>query len=466
MTRNTKTIAGWLALGLALTGAAAALAIASPLFGYDFAVIDMPVLPLTFGMIVSGLLFLALLRLIPSSEDLDRMAGRSLLWVMLAAGLAMRLTMLASEPVLEDDYQRYLWDGAVTAHGLNPYAILPEAAKAADPASTALGRLAVESGPVLGRVNHPRLRTVYPPAAQAMFALSHALGPWSLTAWRAVIMVLDLASVVLILLLLREVGRSPLWAAFYWWNPIVVKELFNAAHMEALVLPLVLGGLLLAVRERSLAATGVLTLAAGAKIWPVILLPLVWRPLLDTPRGLALAVSIATMGCALFAWPILSAGLDSTSGFMAFASKWKTNSALFPLIEGMTTPAVARALVVAALAAVILWQCRTAPRDAEDILGKAFVIVAALFLLSPAQFPWYYLWVLPLLCLFPIPGLLVLTATLPLYYTAFYFLPRGTYETFSHGIVWVIWLPAWGLLAWQARSRIAAPASLRHRRTA
>ena len=39
---------------------------------------------------------------------------------MLACGLAARAILFASEPVLEDDYQRYLWDGAVTAQGLNP----------------------------------------------------------------------------------------------------------------------------------------------------------------------------------------------------------------------------------------------------------------------------------------------------------------------------------------------------------
>ncbi len=48
--------------------------------------------------------------------------------------------------MLEDDYQRYLWDGAVTAAGANPYAVSPQAARALGPA-TALGRLAVEAGP-------------------------------------------------------------------------------------------------------------------------------------------------------------------------------------------------------------------------------------------------------------------------------------------------------------------------------
>ena len=453
---------GWAALGAPLLFMVVGFTAASPLFGYATEVRAMPVFWLTGGLVSAGLLYLLLPRLIGASERLTPRLARPLLWGMLAAGLSMRLVLFASEPVLEDDYQRYLWDGAVTAHGLNPYAQTPDAAKTADPESLALGRLAIDSGPVLGRINHPDLRTIYPPVAQGAFVLAHKISPWSLTGWRAVILALDMASVALLLLLMRDLGRSPLWAALYWWNPIVLKELFNSAHMDALVVPLVLGGLVLAIRKRTLAATACLTLAAGAKIWPLILLPLVWRGLLSRPKQLAAAVTIAASGAALFAWPILSAGLDPTSGFVAYASAWKTNSALFPVIEasaGWLTDALnpgllARGLVVLALAGVTVWQSRAPARDAQDFAHKALILTAALFLLSPAQFPWYYLWVLPLLACRPVPGLLVLTATLPLYYSAFYFLSHQAYELFSERIVWLIWLPAWGLLLWEARARL------------
>lgn len=471
MTMNLKNdefsapfaLSGWIVVGALLLALSAALTIASPLFGYAYDVPDMPVFWLAGGMGLAGLLCLTLTKLIRASDGLSTDAARHLLWAMLAAGLAMRLVLFASEPALEDDYQRYLWDGAVAAHGLNPYAASPEAAKAAMPEISTLGRLALESNSTLERVNHPHLRTIYPPVTQGVFALSHWLAPWSLTGWRTVILIFDVATIAVLLLLLHDLGRSPLWAALYWWNPIVLKELFNAAHMEAIVLPLVLGGLALAIRKRPVAATVSLTMAAGAKIWPLILLPLVWRQVLDAPRKLAAAITLTAAACAVFAWPILSAGIDPTSGFVAYAAKWKTNSALFPLIEQMSGPFLARSLVVAGLALILGWQCRNPASDAKDILRKALIVVAALFLLSPAQFPWYYLWVLPLLCLFPVPGLLALTATLPLYYTAFYFLPRGTYETFSQGIVWLIWLPVWGLLLWGARDAIASYVSPRLR---
>jgi hypothetical protein len=459
----------WGAAGTGLLALTIGFTLAAPLFGYAYAVRDMPVLWVSFGLCAAGIVILALPWMIRATQRAAPGLVKGLLWAMLAAGLAMRLVLFASEPVLEDDYQRYLWDGAVTANGLSPYEKAPEAAKAADPELMALGRLALDSGLVLGRVNHPELRTIYPPVAQGAFALAHRIDPWSLTAWRGLILAFDIISVALLLTLLRELGRSPLWAALYWWNPVVLKELFNSAHMDALIVPLVLGALILAIRKRELAATACLTLAAGAKIWPLIFLPLVWRGILDKPGKLAAAVALTAGACILFALPVLTAGLDASSGLIAYASKWKTNSALLPVLEGLArrgldaayiaglSPGlVARAGVVIALASIILWQCRTAAESARDLAWKFFIVSSAAFLLTPAQFPWYYLWVLPMIACFPSAGLLVLTATLPLYYTAFYFHAHGAYEVFTGQIVWLIWLPAWGLLVWQARHWFAS----------
>ncbi len=462
-------LVGWTVVGCVLLTSCVVLTLASSMFGYDYAVRDMPVFWLAGGLAGAGILYLALPPIICASRLIRAPALRQLLWIMLGMGVAMRLILFASEPALEDDYQRYLWDGAVTAHGLSPYAVSPEAAMKADPSLTALGQLGKESGPVLGRINHPELRTIYPPVAQGVFAFSHWLAPWDLNAWRTLLMLADIAAVGMLLLLLRSLGRSPLWAALYWWNPIVLKEVYNSAHMDALLPPLLLGALLLSLRNRPLAATASLTIAAGIKIWPVILLPLVWRKCLDQRRIFILCVGLAAVACALFAWPMVSAGLNQSSGIVAYADRWTTNSALSPLIveasrwavealgaDALRPGFVARAIIALMLASIVLWQCWRPAETARTEVDKWLIVAAAMFLLSPAQFPWYYLWIVPFLALRPVPGLLLLTATLPLYYSAFYFLSHDTYSVFKEGIVWLIWLPAWGVLIWEGRHWIAA----------
>ena len=100
--------------------------------------------------------------------------------------------MLFTAPILEDDYFRYLWDGAVTAKGINPYKYSPEQVMEGVDVPEELVALADESGDIIHGINHPHLRTIYPPVAQAFFAISNLLGPWSLTTWKIILIVIDL----------------------------------------------------------------------------------------------------------------------------------------------------------------------------------------------------------------------------------------------------------------------------------
>ncbi|MGI9403295.1 MAG: glycosyltransferase 87 family protein [Hyphomicrobium sp.] len=456
-------MAGWTLLGLLVTAFAIALTAASPRFGYAYEVAEMPILALVAGLVLAGLIFcFALPPLIAKSLNADAAALRLFMAAILVAGLAARLVLFASEPMLEDDYQRYLWDGAVTVSGHNPYALSPYAARQPD-APSIFGRIAEEAGAVARRINHPELKTIYPPVAQGAFALAYILKPWSLAAWRTVILICDIATLILILLLLSKTGRSPLWAALYWWNPVVLKELFNSAHMEAVVLPLVLLALLLMARGRQVTASISLAFAAGAKIWPVLLLPLVLRPLVEQKRKLAAALIIFGGLILMWATPVLLGGLDANSGFTAYVANWKTNSALFPALEGITATLlsalsladvsagrVARALIAFALTGLAFALSVKPLKNADDLMGRASLLVAALVLLSPAQFPWYVAWFAPFLAFRPWFGFLLLTATVPLYYIYFYFAAAGEPHIFKQYIVWIIWIPVWAALIFEA----------------
>ncbi|RME96154.1 MAG: hypothetical protein D6773_17530, partial [Alphaproteobacteria bacterium] len=166
----------WLAAGLVLIASTGLFTLFSHAFGYDVAVRDMPIGWLVGGLVGVSALFLLLVPRLIAASSADAKAARPLLLFIILAGVVMRLLLFASEPVLEDDYQRYLWDGALAANGLNPYAISPKAAQLAARESS-VGRLADQSGLVIGRINHPGLRTLYPPVAQGAFALAHLLEP-------------------------------------------------------------------------------------------------------------------------------------------------------------------------------------------------------------------------------------------------------------------------------------------------
>lgn len=453
---GARALALWLAGGCAIVSAAGLLAWIAPHFAYEIDLIDKPVLWIAAGLVTAGVVFAtAMPRLVGRTADFQAQSQAAILAVIVAAGILARLSLFASEPVLEDDFYRYLWDGAVTASGANPYAVAPASAMGS-------AGLPPDAALILDRVGHADLRTIYPPTAQAAFAAAHLVAPWSLTAWRAVVLALDVATLGLLFLLLKDAGRSPIWAALYWWNPLVIFSLANGAHMDIVVMPPLLLALLLAARGRTVPAAAALALAAGAKVWPVLLLPLVLRPALSNPARLLAAAAVMLALLALQAWPILATGLDETSGFRAYAQSWQRNSALFPLVEGAASAvagadaagAVSRAvlaMICAGVALAVAWLPYT---GTGQLMTRAGLVVAVLLLTAPAQYPWYLVWLAPFLAFLPLPGLLLLAAALPLYYTAFYFAPRQQIATYSGVVVWLAWLPVWALLArdlWRLR---------------
>ena len=46
-------------------------------------------------------------------------------WTLVAFGLLFRFAMLPSQQIQEDDVYRYLWDGKVFNHGINPFKFSP-----------------------------------------------------------------------------------------------------------------------------------------------------------------------------------------------------------------------------------------------------------------------------------------------------------------------------------------------------
>ena len=385
-------------------------------------------------------------------------------WIVLV-GLAMRASFFASEPIHEDDYYRYMLDGAVLANGHNPYAYAPEffleLDESGEQVSPRLAEIAKESREQIDRINHPSLRTIYPMTAQLFFAAAYFIKPFSLVAWRAVLLAVDVSVLLLLAYALRKAGMSILWVLVYWWNPLVVKEIFNSGHMDIIVLPFLLSALILTWRERYELAAICLGLAAGAKIWPIVLLPLIARPLLRKPYRLVLVLFITLAVFAGTMLPAFVAGLESDSGFTAYAQRWEMNDALYMAIEWSAKKALevtntysgtSQVRFYGRLAAgffvlmTLAWVSLKKADGLDGLFAKALAVVAAIFLLSPTQFPWYYVWMVPLLALSRRASLLSLTFLLPIYYLRFYFDARHNVDVFDNGIVWLEFAPVCCLL--------------------
>lgn len=453
-------------------------------FSYAYYVREMPIPTLVIGLFLTGCLFVFLRFLIPALVRLDETpvfsVGRFTLspfCALFLIGLLARLLLVFSEPVLEDDYHRYLWDGGVLAHGVSPYKYSPDEILYGVDTPQKLKDLSAWASPVPERINHPHLRTIYPAGAQAFFSVSHFFGPWSLTVWRLMILIAELSSFALLAVLAVHLGRSPLWLTLYWWNPVVIKELMNSAHMEALLLPFLIGGVYLAIRGKFARSSLLLSLAASIKLWPALLLPLVWWPLLKRPFVLVGSVFVSLLIGAVIVWPFLQSGLNESSGLVAYGVKWKTNSAFFPSFELVTLfftdlfslssrngALIARGIVALFLIGLVLWLTLRQPLkhlDKEHSLFLSFVLLCvSFFLVSPAQFPWYFVWIAPFLVFYPLWGFVWLVPLMAFYYLRFYFNTIEDLRDYKIVLSFLIWVPVWGLLGFELiknRRRIFAP---------
>ncbi len=453
---SSQLILVWLAPGLT---SATAMTIAS-------------VTPLIAGIALPAAICLAATSVLVHSGQ--RPGSEWLLLAMISLGAFIRLVWLAAPPALEDDFFRYLWDGALLAHGFNPYTHSPAAVVRglADPASAippGILELARQSGDTLANINFSELRSIYPGTAQAAFALAHWLSPFDVNGLRVVFLGAEASTLVLLVALLRSFGASPLWAALYWCNPFPAELLIGAVHADALIPPLILGAVLAAWRERLVGAGVLLALAAGVKIWPVLLAPLMLRNHLARPLRLLLPVAISGLVLGAVLMPVLLSSLEAKSGLTAYASVWWNNNGFFPwaawglsnvLPDDVQANTVLRLFVAALAGLIALGVAVRRPADLEDLTGRALIVSAAVFYLAPAQFPWYAAPFLALAAALRVRPLLAASALLPFYYLFFPLWQTGRGAQFIYGAAFIHSVPvfAWLVIDYSLKLRSAGSA--------
>ena len=355
----------------------------------------------------------------------DMAISRGIGLVIALAGILMRVPYFGAGPMLEDDHFRYLLDGAMVARGLDPYAVAP-AALFRDAPGTPQDLIA-DGHATIAAINFPALRSIYPGGAQILFALAHLLAPWSIDGLRAAIFVLEALAAVLVWRLLVDFGRPPVATAIYWCNPLMAFCLTGQAHVDAALAAPILAALLATHRRAGAFAGGALGLAVGVKLWPILLAPLLARALGPDRRRLArFALALGGTSLVLCA-PLLAASLGTDAGLVAYATGWSINNAPYAwaslgfhfVLGSEAGERALRLLVILAAAGASLALATRRPDGPGDMLRRAAMIAWLLFYLSPAQFPWYAAWFLPLAAASAAWVPAMATIGLPVYYLFF-----------------------------------------------
>jgi hypothetical protein len=295
--------------------------------------------------------------------------------------------------------------------------------------------------------------------AQLFFAVGYLLSPWNIAGWRIVLLLVDIVNLILLLQLLKVFKQPFTLVMVYWWNPLLVKEIFNSGHMDILVIPFVLAAILLLLKNKYNSASGLLALGTGVKLWPILLLPLFLKRIYPEYKKIVMAFLIFAIISVIIFIPVYTSGIDDTLGFRTYSKSWENNDAFFMLVVWgwqLILPVfgihpghgqfAARVTVFSILGILILFLLFQDNQDRLKFLRNCLIIISTAFLISPTQFPWYFVWLIPFLTFKPKMSLLILTALLPMYYLRYYFEPRGNINLFNYGVVWFEFVPVWILL--------------------
>ena len=341
-------------------------------------------------MLLGGTLYLAAVFLTTNYP-----LGLAGLVIVLGGALAFRLLLLPIAPAVSGDVYRYQWEGRVQRRGINPYTVFP--------AAPGLAGLQDPDHPLEGGSRTP---TLYPPLSEFSFSWMETV-----QGYKGLYTGFDLASVVVLLLLLG-VRKQPLHRVLiYAWNPAVVVSFAMSGHHDSLAILTLLVAVLFIIGGRATLSIVLLALSFLSKFFAGLLLP-VFLGSLRKARWAYAALFVALVVLAYL--PYAGAGTKLLDGLHQYAAGWEGNDSLFRLLRfaGNSKPQayLVAGVVVAGLVVLVL-------KQRLELLRAGLVLTAGLVLLSPNAFPWYFAWTVPFLCFYPSAPWLLMTVTCVLGYT-------------------------------------------------
>ncbi len=336
--------------------------------------------------------------LVIRGEPDGAVGGRALATILLV-GLAMRCLLLPGTPVSTDIF-RYVWDGRVQGAGINPYLHVPADATLA----------ALRDGAIYPHINRADYApTIYPPTSQIVFYLVTRISEATI-AMKAAMVAFEALAVWIILLLLAARGLPRSRILLYAWHPLPLWEFARSGHVDIVAIAFLLLALLATERRSPLLAGVALGAGVLVKYFPVVTGPALYRRW-DWRFPAAFLATVAVLylpyigaGAKVLGFLrryVYEEGLDEGSGVFL----WQLLGAIVPLPQqAFAVYLAAAAAIMAALALFVIMR----DRPGAGLAGAMLLAVTFTFLVSP-HYPWYFAWLVPFVCFYPLIGIIYLT---------------------------------------------------------
>jgi alpha-1,6-mannosyltransferase len=296
--------------------------------------------------------------------------------------VCFRCIGLFAEPLFEDDHYRFLWDGYTFSRFGSPYGIPPAAFFSDLEVPFVFQR-------VLDNINYPDVPTIYGPVLEIVFLACYLVKAASLLPLKLILVAADFG---VIGILSKRI--SPQHLLLYAWCPNLIRETAFTAHPETLGIFFLLAALN-AKTSAEHKLPFLTALAIGVKMTAFVAAPFLFWPVRLRQISYFLLALLAVY------LPVLLSGTSDLETLRMFLSQWEYNSSLFAMLTSLgfsrPTSQVIGAGVVLAVALPLFLHWRRDPKRFPRLDLLFFVF----FLCSPVFNPWYALWMLPFMAMYP-----------------------------------------------------------------
>ena len=295
------------------------------------------------------------------------------------AAVSIRLIAIFTNPLMEDDYFRYLWNGFQLVEFGQIRTIPPIDFFSSDiPENMSL---------ILSGINNPHLPSIYSPISEYIFALSYLAAPGKLIAVKLIYLLCELLTFWGIYKLFNSKQLLLLL-----WNPLLIFETYVNAHPDIIAMCFLLLSWA-AFQKKNWFLVGVfLGLGFSSRFFLIISIPLILLSL-KSIGGFILSSSIVYAPFLLVEKSFGSIG--------TFLNEWEFNSSIFGLIRSLVDYNTAKWTcgVLLLCFCALFWFKFYKKRNSEEANNETSLnfdqLFLSLFLLSAVFNPWYCIIIIP-----------------------------------------------------------------------
>ncbi len=327
---------------------------------------------------------------------------------LLGLSFVFKLIFLISAPELSQDFYRFIWDGMLVEHGINPYLHLPQDLMLKNEvANIPIAKLLYQNMGELSQTNF----STYPPIAQWVYSTAYN---WAgdnlmlnLIYTRCFYLLAEVGIVVFAMNVLKKMLLPQKQILLFVLNPMVILESSFNLHFEVVMLAFLALSLYYLYASKIYQSALAMAGAVASKLLPLLFLPLLFTYFNKTStlfnRNQILKflkfIIVLTLGIALtysFLWDseLIS---KNTKTLSLYFSSFEFNASVYYLLRWVgygitgynTISIIGKLLAILSFAFIIFLSFRQKSLSFKNLIHYMLFASTAYYFLSTTVHPWY-----------------------------------------------------------------------------